>query len=377
MKKIEKYYKSFRYRAYPNKGTIRRTIKIMAYVAAPIYNKANNERKETYKESKIDNSKKPVNSYRQQYRLVRKRDHPEYGGYDAQMLQNVLVSLDADWKSFFTLNKHGFKDAHPPGNKGIHRNLTLRQSGWRIEGNNLLISTIGKFKMRMHRPIEGKPKTASITLKSGKWYVSISCESEKPAEKNRKRKPVEIYFPPDTFIKDSVGLEIDFPEFYFSRIGTLKKLSRALSKKKGSKNRRKARYMVAKWHEKTANKRAYFLWQIVFYYTNNYSEIIVPKLPLKYRIQYATTSKKAMKLCDASYGLFMNMLRQKCKEKGVTFIERKDEEWGRQINKAEQAAQMEHAQKLLRKAKKAMKYQNPAHLKSLERDLKRVPILQS
>ena len=95
-------------------------------------------------------------------------------------------------------------------------------------------------------------------------------------------------------------------------------LSRKLS---GSKNRKKAKRILVKWHEHIVNKRRNFLWNLANEYTDNYGTIKMPKLPLKEEIMHATTSRKAMKLCDASFGILNNMIIQKAEDKGVKIEE--------------------------------------------------------
>lgn len=308
--------KSFKYRAYCNKGTRRRAIKVMRFMAQ-IWNTAIKERWETFKLSKTNDEVKPINSYYGQYHIIRKKDHPEYKSRNAQSMQDVLIKLDGSFKSYFKLHK---KDemAMPPGQKQIHRCLTYRNSGWKIEGNNLFISDIGRFKLRLHRPIEGKIKTVSIKLDQGKFYVSFSCILTQKTAKVDVAEAVKIEFADRLFIKDSAGSRIKQPGYYFEEIDRLRRLSRSLSRKmEGSHNRVKDRHKLRKWHRKIAEKRRHFLWSVVNYYINSYQKIIVPKMPLKEKIMHATTSRKAQKICDAAYGIFCSMLKNKAKEKGV------------------------------------------------------------
>ena len=49
----------------------------------------------------------------------------------------------------------------------------------RLEGDRLIRSKVGAVKVVLHRPIEGTPKTRTLTRsRTGKWYASFSCETD-------------------------------------------------------------------------------------------------------------------------------------------------------------------------------------------------------
>lgn len=309
--------RAYKFRAYPNRGTYDRAIRAMVVYAVNIWNPALEERQTTYYESLEDASVKPINSYYSQYHHIRGREHPELSEFDAQSKQDVLVKLDGSFKSFWALIK---KDptARPPRTRGIHRCLVYRQTGWALVGNILHVRGIGKFRLRLHRPIIGKIKTVTVTKPGGgpQWYVSFSCTLGPVPQKTSGKKAVRIVVEPDLFIRDTRGLRTSHPRFYFTEIETLRRLSRALSrKKKGSRNRKKAKYTLNKWHKRIAAKRRYFLWHLANYYINNFDIIEIPAMPVKSILQQ-TTSAKAQRLCDAAYSIFFGMLKQKASEKG-------------------------------------------------------------
>ena len=50
------------------------------------------------------------------------------------------------------------------------------------EARRLRLHGVGLVKIILHRPLEGTPKTATISRSStGKWYVCFSCECAEPA----------------------------------------------------------------------------------------------------------------------------------------------------------------------------------------------------
>jgi len=311
--------RSFVYRIYPNEKTEQKLRDTMKEYAG-IWNKAIEERRQNYKARKKDKNIKFITRY-DQYLLTRKRDHPELERFDAQSMQSIINKVDSSFKSFFELIQKD-KTARPPKMKKKLNFLTYQSNGWKLIGNILLISNIGRIKIRLHRPIEGKIKTVTIKLKNNKWYVIFSVIKPLYHTVSNKNEKIKIDFPDYLFLKDNYGNEIKHPEFYFNEINELRRLSRALGRKeKGSKNYKKAKYTLHKWHEKISNKRKYFLYEIANKYTKEYHEIKIPKISLKKEIQQATNSKAAQRLCDAAYGIFIQLLHDKAEENQCNIIE--------------------------------------------------------
>jgi putative transposase len=131
---------------------------------------------------RIDAWKKGINiNYtKQQNELPRiKEQYPEYKWVYSKVLQMALKTLDADYKSFYSLWKKGDKKARPPKFKGKKHFTTMiyNQSGFKIENGKVLLShfyndiplefTIPeKFKF-------GKVYQVSVSMKDGKYYLSI------------------------------------------------------------------------------------------------------------------------------------------------------------------------------------------------------------
>ncbi len=430
--------RSFKFRAYPNKGTRRRLRACMKDGCKRVINNAIAERYRNFDAIMVAkrNGQEPpkwVTGF-DQYAWIRKADHPELAKYPIKPLQVAVNTVDAGFKSFRALLKKGHADAEPPGQVRFVGWLTYHQKGWKIENDVLWLSKLGpnggpaRLRFVKHRDIEGKVKSVTIREKNGKWYVCFSCEvriftgacgpvsapkscvpldlrqnhtpsggegPERAGEHNHNSRllsrreggegpekggevTLSFLFWDGLFLHDSDGRDIRCPEFYWTEIDTLRRLARALSRKElGSKNRRKARRSIANWHEHIASKRDYWLWGLARFYAMHYAKIIVPVWPLKQQIHYAVTSRAAMKLCDGAYGKFLGMLKQKCEEFGSKVEPRKDQEqWEIEMRRLTEVARLEALSPLLRKTKRTWKSQNPEHLQSLARDCERVATLR-
>lgn len=119
----------------------------------------------------------------------------------------------------------------------------------------------GNIRVKAHRALpKGKIKTCRVSkTPSGRYYISITVDEEKPLPVVRKfddDKVLGIDLGLTHFATLSTGEKIDLPKFLQESLKRKQVLSRRLSrKKKGSKNRQKARIRLAKLDERITNQR--------------------------------------------------------------------------------------------------------------------------
>ena len=363
--------RTYKYRAYLNRGTCRRARNAMRRAATPVWNACVAEReavRNAYRaRCKEVGAERPMErrviakefdwpTAYDQYKHCRKRDHPEYALYHAKMLECVVAKVDGSEKSFLALWQKGDHDARPPKKTKMHRCLTWRCSGWKIDGHHVSFAGVGRVRMRLHRPIDGRVKTASLTCEHGKWYVHFSVELDEPRKQRRGHGAVTVQFPDGrVFLTDNHGRIVRQPEFYQGNLPAVRRLSRALSRKQaGSRNRRKAKKTLARHHAKIARRRRYFLWGLANEYARQYRKITVMVRPVKPRIQYDLTSDIARDLCDGAYAMFMIMLKQECQEDGTDLILKETKKWQSDKDLAARIQAIEATVATWRRAKKLL-----------------------
>ena len=103
---------------------------------------------------------------------------PEYAAIHSHVLQDVLARLDKTYQAFFRRVKVGAKAGFPryQGHARYH-SFTYKEfgNGATLDNSFLVLSKVGRIAVRWSRPLEGTPKTVTISWEADGWYVCFSC----------------------------------------------------------------------------------------------------------------------------------------------------------------------------------------------------------
>lgn len=282
-----------------------------------LYNCALEQRIVIYKQNKGK-----ISLYEQEHQLIElRKEFPEYKYIDMQVLRDPLERLDRAYHGFFNRVKQGKLKVGYPRFKSNSRynSFTLKQHGWKLEGNQLIIRNIGTFKIRLSRPIEGNIKIITIhrTL-TDEWYVLFSCNDVPEKKLPQSDKVVGVDVGIKSFLVDSDGNKVENPAYYRKSEQLLKRNQRVLSRrKKGSNGRRKARMVVAKSYEKVTSQRRDFLHKTSSLYIKNYRTLIFEDLNINGMVKNIHLSKA---ISDTGWGLFYVFCKYKAEEAGRCII---------------------------------------------------------
>jgi putative transposase len=109
---------------------------------------------------------------------VTRAEFPEYAAIHSHILQDVLARLDKTYQAFFRRLARGEK-AGSPRFKGRNRfrSFTFKEygNGAILDNGYLVLAKIGRIRVQLSRPLEGTPKTVTISREADGWYVAISC----------------------------------------------------------------------------------------------------------------------------------------------------------------------------------------------------------
>src|SRR5437899_5371101 len=272
------HLKAYKYRLYPNKSTEQKLSFVLTR-CRELYNAGLSKRKDTYQQYQrtmvmegeehtvvatmvAGQQIKFMSFYGQKHDLVEiKQERPEYQEIASHVLQDVLHRLDKAFSAFFRRIRNGETPGYPRF-KGQNRYNSFTYpdgAGWKFDGQHLHLSKIGKAKVKLHRPLEGKIKTVTIKREVDQWYVTFSCEVVDAASLPVSYEDVGIDLGVSHLATLSNGEMIEHPRYYRQAEKALSKRQQTLDRrKKGSHRRKKAGRAVAKAHRKIARQRRDF-----------------------------------------------------------------------------------------------------------------------
>jgi len=232
---------------------------------------------------------------------------PELNNVFGQVLQNVAKRVRSGFEGYWNRKRAGLK-AHLPRFRGEDRydSLTYPQFGFRVKDGCLRLSKIGDVRVVQHRPVEGKVKTLTITRsRAGKWYAVFSCEVE--AKPIRNRLPVVgVDLGLNSLVALSDGTLIEAPRSYRNAESRLRRVQRSLSRKRrGSRNREKARLRVASVCERVANQRRDYAYKTARSIVDRYERVYVEDLKIANMVKDRRLGKS---IGDAGWGMLRNAL---------------------------------------------------------------------
>ncbi len=251
------FRKSYKYKLCPTPEQ-RAKLDWMLARCCELYNAALAERKEAWHMQQIS-----ITYYEQKRELPAVKDlRPEYRDIHAHVLQDVIKRVDLTFQAFFRRVKAGQKAGYPRFHgRNRYHSLTYAEygNGVTLEGGLLFLSKIGRVLIRLHRPLEGTPKTVTISREPDGWYACFSCAEVpiQPLPLTGQETGIDVGI--KSFLSLADGTFIENPRHYRKAEQALKRAQRRVSRrKKGSNRRRKAVRLLAKRHQKVRRQRLDF-----------------------------------------------------------------------------------------------------------------------
>src|SRR5271157_1380051 len=226
--------------------------------------------------------------------------------------------------------------------KGGYNSIAYNQSGFEVdpEHEEIHFSKVGAVRAVFHRALPPGCRVKGIVVKrtgARNWIACLQCkerqESNGEIEANVagrvqvalvSGRAVGIDLGIIHFVADSGGHYAESPQYLQQSLAKVKKLQKILSRKKiASKRRQKAKFALAKLHEKVANQRRDFLHRLSRYYVRQYDVVCVEDLNVAGILQEkrAYNSQAANKtlhrhVADAGWRSFLNMVAYKASSAG-------------------------------------------------------------
>ena len=289
------------------------------------WNYALNKSIETYKETSKGLSRAALNAFLPA--LKKSEDTIWLADCYSQILQATTLNLTTAYKNFFDKragfpkfrSKHGKQSIQYPQNVKV------------VDGNIKLPGNIGIVKAKIHRPIDGKIKTVTVSkTPSGKYFASILTEvegistplntNENPNISEGKIYGIDLGLKHFAVVTDGEKVVLyDNPKHLAKHEKNLKRKQKKLARKqKGSKSRNRYRKVVAKVYERVSNSRLDFLHKLSYKLVSDSQAVIVENLHVKGMVRNHNLAKS---ISDAGWGTFTNFLAYKLERKGGKLVE--------------------------------------------------------
>jgi putative transposase len=310
--------KTFKYKLQPTAEQER----AMAFVlrrCCELYNAALEERTLAWERRRVAVTLAQQSAQLPEIKEVR----PEYRDLHSQVLQDVLARLDRAYQTFFRRVKAGQKAGHPRyRGRGRYASFTYKQfgNGAQLDNGFLVLSKIGRLPVRWSRPLEGLPKTVTITREADGWYVSFSCMDVPIQSLPPTGQETGIDLGLESFATLADGSQIINPRIFRVAEVRLKRAQRCVSRrKKGSHRRRKAVVLLARAHQHVRRQRHDFQHQTALTLVRAYDTIYHEALQTANMVRNHALAKSSS---DAGWGQFCTILAFKaaCAGKRVEVV---------------------------------------------------------
>ncbi len=310
--------KAYKYRIYPS-GNQEKLLMLHFGHTRHVYNWALEQKIKHYEETG-----KSLHKSELQARLVqmKKTEKPWLTEVNSQSLLAALFNLDMAFRHFFQ------KRAAFPKFKRKYDGYQSFQCPQHVnvdfENGLLHLPKIKNIKSKFHREFAGEIKTVTIKrVPSGKYYASILVDDQESL-------PIKAMIESDKTLVMDIGLmhyvitsngeKKNHPTHLRNSLSQLKKVQQQFSRKaKESKNRKKEKKILAKIHEKVANRRQDFIQQLSaeFAFNNHETSFAIEDLHIKGMIKNRKLSRA---LADSGWRSFINALTYKCERIGKNVL---------------------------------------------------------
>jgi putative transposase len=251
--------KTFKYKLQPTPSH-ERAMEFVLRRCHELYNAGLEERKVAWEKRRIS-----VNFAIQSAQLPGiKQARPEYRDINAQVLQDVLHRVDRAFQAFFRRVNAGEQPGYPRfQGKDRYDSFTYPQVGEHggavLDGSILTLSKIGRIPIRLHRPLQGIPKTVTVSKEADGWYACISCAEVPKQSAALTGRETGIDVGLKVFLITANGEIVENPRHLRRAECYLAKCQRRVTRRrKGSYRRRKAVAVLAKAHQQVRRQRADF-----------------------------------------------------------------------------------------------------------------------
>jgi putative transposase len=218
-----------------------------------------------------------------------KEVRPDYGDRNAQVLQAVLHRLDNAFAACFRRIKVGERPGYPrlQGTDRYH-SFTSPQMGAHggavLDGAMLRLSKIGRLpiRLRLHRPLQGIPKTVTISREADGWYACSSCAEVPAVSLPSTGHETGIDVGLKVFLITADRHPSDNPRYSCRAERPLARAQRRVSRRKrGSNRRKKAVAPLTRTYQRVQRQRRHFQHTTALDLLRAYDTLSLDEVPVR------------------------------------------------------------------------------------------------
>lgn len=203
--------------------------------------------------------KKSVSYYDQQVELTELRQDERFRWMACDIMRDPLRRVDLAFRAFFRRCKSGQKPGFPRFRaRARYDSFAFSLPTWRAR--SIKIPNVGDIRAKGGRLINGKAKVCTVKREGKRWTASVVCDIGEAPPKRVISRATAIDVELTTLATLSNGQVIDNPRWTKHYEDNIAEKNRALAtKKRGSRNRARAREALRRAHQKAANARLNYL----------------------------------------------------------------------------------------------------------------------
>jgi len=281
---------AYKYELMPN-GQQKRAMSRFAGSCRFVYNKALALQKERYEAGNKKHGYAALCKLLTQWRAD--LDTPWLAAAPTHPLQQALKDLERAYSNFFA-RRSDFPRFKKKGVRDSLRYPDAKQIKLDEANNRIFLPKLGWLRYRNSRKIQGRVRNATVSLKAGKWFVSIQTERE-----------VEKPLPQAV---SSIGIDMGIARFatfsngcYLAPLNSFKRHETALSKaqqslsrkQKFSSNWRKAKRKVQHIHARIGSARHDYLHKATTTISQNHAMVCIEDLQVRNMSKSAAGTSEA------------------------------------------------------------------------------------
>jgi len=255
-----------------------------------------------------------VMAIKKDFNALKGQQYPWVYEVAKDVAEGAFTNLSAALKNHFDSRngkRTGAKVGFPKfkSKKDRRQSFHLNNDKFRVSDHSLYVPKLGWVNMAEALRFEGKIMGAVVSRKSGRWYVSISVEMDRPESFQFPRSSAGLDMGLKVLIVLSDGTQYENQVLLRSELTHLKCLNRRLSRRQKDSTRWwRAKKQLAQFHERIANRRADYLHKLTTQLASTYAVLGMEELNVAGMLR---NHRLALSLSDASFGEIRRQLQYK------------------------------------------------------------------